>query len=186
MESSDRIWSRVDWKKKITAKETSHKEGKKSYGHCTCRHRDDQVRVLYYSNVIMSVMASQITSLTIVYSIVYSGADHRKHQSSALLWSPVNSPHKGPVTRKMFPLDNVIMYMQLNSLWPSKYGDRDVGQHWPSDDTKPLPEPMLTSHSEWDSWRQSSTSQDSVIRPRWVSLHAVPFIYLVPQENDTP
>ena len=33
----------------------------------------------------MGAMASQITSLTIVYSIVYSGADQRKHQSSASL-----------------------------------------------------------------------------------------------------
>ena len=57
-----------------------------------------------------------ITSLTIVYSTVYSGADQRKHQSSASLafvWGihrgPVNSPHKWPVTRKMFPFDDVIM-----------------------------------------------------------------------------
>ena len=64
----------------------------------------------------MGVIASQITSLTIVYSTVYSGADQRKHQSSASpalaqgihRW-PVNSPHKWPVTRKMFPLDDVIM-----------------------------------------------------------------------------
>ena len=61
-------------------------------------------------------MASQITSLTIVYSIVYSDADQRKHQSSASLafvWGihrgPVNSPHKWPVTRKMFPFDDVIV-----------------------------------------------------------------------------
>ena len=64
----------------------------------------------------MNAMASQITSLTIVYSIVYSGVDQRKHQSSASLafvrgihrW-PVNSPHKGPATQKMFPFDDVIM-----------------------------------------------------------------------------
>ena len=54
--------------------------------------------------------------LTIVYSTVYSAADQRKHQSSASLafvrgirQGPVNSPHKGPVTRKMFPFDDVIM-----------------------------------------------------------------------------
>ena len=66
----------------------------------------------------MGAMASQITSLTIVYSTVYLCADQRKHQSSASLmfvrgihrW-PVNSPHKGPVTRKMFPFDDVIMVM---------------------------------------------------------------------------
>ena len=38
-----------------------------------------------YNDVIMSTMTSQITSLTIVYSTVYSGADQRKHQSSASL-----------------------------------------------------------------------------------------------------
>ena len=64
----------------------------------------------------MDTIASQITSLTIVYSTVYSDADQRKHQSSASLAfvrgihrRPVNSPHKGPVTRKMFPFDDVIM-----------------------------------------------------------------------------
>ena len=70
----------------------------------------------HYNDVIMGAMASQITSLTIVCSTVYSGTDKRKHQSSASLafvrgihrW-PVNSPHKGPVTRKMFPFDDVIM-----------------------------------------------------------------------------
>ena len=73
-------------------------------------------RRVHYSDIIMGAMASQITSLMIVYSIVYSGADLRKHQSSASLafvrgiyqW-PVNSPHKGPVTQKMFPFDDVIM-----------------------------------------------------------------------------
>ena len=64
----------------------------------------------------MGTMASQITSLTIVYSPVYSGTDQRKHQSSASLAfvqgihrSSVNSPHKWPVTRNMFPFDEVIM-----------------------------------------------------------------------------
>ena len=61
---------------------------------------------LHYSDVIMGAIASQITSLTIVYSIVYSDTDQRKHQSSAPL---VNSPHKWPVTRKMFPFGDVIM-----------------------------------------------------------------------------
>ena len=71
----------------------------------------------HYVDVIMGTIASQITSLTIGYSIVYSVADQRKHQSSASLAfvrgihrGPVNSPHKWPVTRKMFPLDDVIMY----------------------------------------------------------------------------
>ena len=61
----------------------------------------------HINDVIMSAMASQMTSLTIVYSNIHSCTDQRKHQSSASLafvrgtrrW-PVNSPHKGPVTRK--------------------------------------------------------------------------------------
>ena len=71
----------------------------------------------HYSDVIIRAMASRITSLTIVYSTVHSGADQRKHQSSASLafvrwihWWPVNSPHKWPVTQKMFPFDDVIIY----------------------------------------------------------------------------
>ena len=75
----------------------------------------------------MGMMASQITSLTIVYSTVYSDADQRKHQSSASLafvWGihrgPVNSPHKGPVTRKMFPFDDVIMD-EITYQYPNAY-----------------------------------------------------------------
>ena len=71
---------------------------------------------IHYNDVIMIAMASQITSLTIVYSTVYSGSHQRKHQSFASLafvrgihrW-PVNSPHKWPVTWKMFPFDDVFM-----------------------------------------------------------------------------
>ena len=75
----------------------------------------DLLRGRHYSDVIMDAMASQITSL----KIVYSGADQIKHESSPSLafvrgihrW-PVNSPHKVPVTRKMFLFDDVIMVIQ--------------------------------------------------------------------------
>ena len=85
-----------------------------------CKHGSQQwwpaPPFTHYSNIIMSAMASQITSFTIVYTTIYSGADQRKYQSSASLafvrgihrW-PVNSPHKGPIARKMFPFDDVIM-----------------------------------------------------------------------------
>ena len=70
----------------------------------------------HYTDVVMGTIASQITSLTIVYSAFYSGADQRKHQSCTSLAfvrgihrGPVNSPHKWPVTRNMFPFDDVIM-----------------------------------------------------------------------------
>ena len=69
-----------------------------------------------YLITVMVAIAFQITSLTIVYSTVYSDADQRKLQSSASLAfvrgihrGPVNSPHKWPATRKMFPFDDVIM-----------------------------------------------------------------------------
>ena len=68
----------------------------------------------------MGSITSQITSPTIVYSGVYSGADHWKHQSYASLAfvrgihrRPVNSPHKGPETWKMFPFDDVIMKVSV-------------------------------------------------------------------------
>ena len=55
----------------------------------------------------MGTMTSQITSLTIVYSTVYSDADQRKHQSSSslafvrgILRGRVNSPHKWPVAEE--------------------------------------------------------------------------------------
>ena len=85
-------------------------EGTRIIARVTSWHRH------HYSDVIMSVGAYHITSLTIVYSTVYSGADQRKHQSSASLVfvrgiqrRPVKSPHKGKVTQKMFPFDDVIM-----------------------------------------------------------------------------
>ena len=64
----------------------------------------------------MSTKASQMTSPTIFGSAVYSGTDHRKDQTSASLafvrgihqW-PVNFPHQGLVTQKMFSFDDVIM-----------------------------------------------------------------------------
>ena len=83
----------------------------------------DIVKMTHYSEVIM-VAASQITSLTIVFSIVYSDTDQRKHQSSASLAfvgeihrGPVNSLHKWPVTWKMFPFDDVIMNFHCNGSW---------------------------------------------------------------------
>ena len=76
-----------------------------------------------YSDVIMSTMVSQITGVSIVCSTVCSDADHRKHQSFSPLaivrglhrW-PVDPPHKGPITRKMLPFDDVITNRDFISL----------------------------------------------------------------------
>ena len=76
----------------------------------------------HYNDGIMSVMATQIISLTIIYLSVYSDADQRKHQSSVSLAfvrgihrGPVTSPHKWPVMWKMPPFDDVIMQVQVYS-----------------------------------------------------------------------
>ena len=78
----------------------------------------------HYGDVTMGAIASQITSLTSVYSAVTSDADQRKHQSSASLAfvrrihrGPVNSPHKWPVLRKMFPFDDVLFVPMTRYEW---------------------------------------------------------------------
>ena len=56
-----------------------------------------QIIIIYYSDVILSAMESQITGVSIVYSSFRSGADQRKHQSSASL------------TRKMVSFDDITL-----------------------------------------------------------------------------
>ena len=85
-----------------------HQVGKKpytsmmtQYGWCDAifaKRRIANITMLsiHYSDVIMGTMASQITSLTIVYSIVYSGVDQWKYQSSASL-AFVRGIHRRPV-----------------------------------------------------------------------------------------
>ena len=73
----------------------------------------------HYSDVIMNAMAYQTTGVSMVCLTVCSGTDQRKLRRSASLafvrgmhqW-PVNSPHKLPITRKMFPFYNVIKNFQ--------------------------------------------------------------------------
>ena len=78
----------------------------------------------------MSMMASQITSLTIVCSTVYSGADGRKHHiaaSLAFVWEFTSDRwHKRPVTRKIFPFDDFIMDIQLHTIHANTFF------HWSS------------------------------------------------------
>ena len=78
--------------------------------------------IIHYGDVIMSRKASLITSLTIVYSIVYSGADQRKHQSTASL-AFVRGIHRGPQNGqqrgKCFHLmtSSCIAMCHVKSLW---------------------------------------------------------------------
>ena len=101
------------------------------YHSCLWILLDCRLLISHCNDVIMSAMASVIASLTIVYSTGYLDADQRKHQSSASLtfvrgihrW-PMSSPHKGPVTRKMFPFDDVIILnpLLLNLQWTAWLG----------------------------------------------------------------
>ena len=102
-------------------------------------------------------MASQITSISVVYWTIYSGSDQRKNQSSASLafvWGihrwPVNSPHKGPVTRKMFPFDDVIM---INSIHPTMF-HRWITEDIPWYDFTNPKNPYIISDSStnWSQW----------------------------------
>ena len=76
------------------------------------------VQIKHYSGVIMASVASQITSLTIVHSTVYSFADQRKHQSSASL-AFVREIHQPPV----FPFDDVIIKKPVR-IWVKPTGTK--------------------------------------------------------------
>ena len=109
----------------------------------------------------MSAMESQTTSPTIAQAfIVYSGADQRKHQSSASLAfvrgihrSPVNSPPKGPVTRKMFPFDDVIMCTgtEYTNTWTDDEKCHNISCHNYNDD-------KLRCHQWRQSWYPNDTN----------------------------
>ena len=92
---------------------------------------------VHYSEGIISVMASQITSLTIVYSIIYRGADQRKHQSSASrpLWG--NSPVTGE-----FPAQRASNTENVSIWWCHHV------MAWKRTDNKPLPEPMMVCNTQ--------------------------------------
>ena len=98
----------------------------------------------------------------------HQSADQRKHQSSASLafvrgihrW-PVNSPHKGPVTWKTFPFDDVIMVTYMYSM-----GDRAPAA-LPVDcskiDRKPVKLPAMAEipTGEPSTWKRKNTATQS-------------------------
>ena len=95
----------------------------------------------HYNAVIVSVMSSQITSLTIVYSTVYPDADQRNNQSFVSLafvrgihWWSVSFPHQ--VTWKMVPFDGIMVLKVnrcaiINHITSCCLNERQVGQVWP-------------------------------------------------------
>ena len=87
------------------------------------------LRSLDYNDVKLGAMASQITSLTIVYSTVYSRRRSKKTSNLRVTGlcagnSPVSIefPHKWPVTPKMFPFDDIIMVLTTSDTSEGKIG----------------------------------------------------------------
>ena len=99
------------------------------------------------------------------YSTVYSGADQRKHQSSASLafvcgihrW-PVNSAHKWPVTRKKFPFHDVIMsWVSRHSLtrYCRHFDEIFIRLHRKLSKWQLLVQTMMEISSKWQHFRYS-------------------------------
>ena len=149
----------------------------------------------------MGAIASQITSLTSVYSTVYSDVDQRKHQSSASLafvWGfhrgPVNSPHKWPVARKMFPFDDVIM---KGGKWSIHGNPQRQPVTWPQSLLQNIivgnvniiqGSSMATNSVQYSQTRsKTNTSVGSVIAITLTIKHWIPviFIWKLKQCNET-
>ena len=83
----------------------------------------------HYSDVIMSVIGPQITGVSIVYSTSVQAQleENIKALRHWPLWGEF--PHKGPVTRKMFPFDDVIMYTYHLRFW-CRFYFRKYKQAW--------------------------------------------------------
>ena len=127
------LWLRQNINQGLHSQKTPHNSPSRvSYGMSIVNIFEKTDRVImtllctytvHYDDVIMGAIASQIPSLTVVYSIVNWDADQRKRRGSASLafvWGihrgPVNSLHKWPVTRKMFPYDDFIMSSRIHGI----------------------------------------------------------------------
>ena len=112
---------------------------------------------IHCSDVIMRAIASQITGVSIVCTSVGSGGDQRKHQSSASLAfvreiqpRSVNTPHKRPVSRKMSPFDDVIMWNISCEIAKPYWCLVNIfsGNGLVLSGNKPSPEPRSASHND--------------------------------------
>ena len=132
---------------------------------CYLLQTECNTKLLHYNDVIMSAMTSQVTSLAIVYSTVYSGTDERTHQSSASLafvrgihqW-PVNSPHKGPVSWKMFPLDDVIIVRSNGACCLPAFAGVTIM----------VPGPVVKSLQRF--WRSGTRRWNLQVTSKWVAV----------------
>ena len=135
----------------------------------------------------MGAIASQITSLTVVFSTVYLDTDPRKHQSSASLAfvrgihrRPVISPHKWPVTRKMFPFDDVIIsYIESNIHRITFVTFQVYGKHGAYDNTNQSHEAqIITWHYDMFMKGQNRHLRFSV-RNNFISFEPCPYLWMI-------
>ena len=92
------------------------------------------INIFHYDDVIMGTMASQITSLAVVYAIVYSDEDQRKHQSSASL-AFVWGIHRGQMASyaenvSIWWRHHVILCQFLAHITPSRHDNTNVTLPW--------------------------------------------------------
>ena len=109
----NRIQHRVSLSLKLPALQLYYRDLQKIWTFWYISPNPNMAPLPVYIFIAVCAMTSQITGV----SIVYSDADQRKHQSSALLafirgihrWQ-VNSPHKAPVTLNKFPFDDDVSW----------------------------------------------------------------------------
>ena len=123
----------------------------------------------------MTTIASQITSLTVVYSTVYSDADQRKHQSSASLafvrgihrdrWIPRT---KGQLRGKCFHLMQFMCdtWLVPRCTWSSELQKDDV---WLGESTS-----LSAIASQWCDLRANACVNSFPSAPRQHCIHRVP------------
>ena len=97
----------------------------------------DNVAAPHYIDVIMSAMASQITNLPIIQAQIKANIKATRHWplcAQGIHPWPMTSPHRGPVTWKMFPFDDVIMERAichyLNRWQPRLLTHAIIGSPW--------------------------------------------------------
>ena len=110
-----------------------------------CNHIKD---ICHYGDVMMGTMASQITSLTIVYSIVNQGADQRKHQKLRLTGLCAGS---SPVTGE-FPAQ-MASNAENVSIWWRHRVEQKGRQPWYSLETLKACLQRLLWRSKQSHWR---------------------------------
>ena len=93
-----------------------------------------RVAVTHYSDVIMSAMASQITSVSIFYSTVCSDADQRKHKAPRHwpLWGEFIGDDRWFLSQRVSNAENVSIWWRHHGLAVTKKSPHYVISHFSS------------------------------------------------------